>query len=296
MFKRIRRKLATAPRKRKRDPEVYAVARAGVNFASDESPSPSDPRKRSFPKEHESPPQLRTEEFPDAQVKKVAKPMNVSHPQLDSDDRTSPSAAIRPPPEPKDIESDNLQCRGRAQNGSCQQEAEESLTGNEDMKFITLQTGHQKLQALLIPQLTYQRTQALIHARQDLRAADSELATTAAELNNLIVAKSELEEQNDYEIPGAFFDDDAYTDRERRRLLMATIEKKSSFAKQTLEYLEMQKPRLEADLEALQEQFLDDLERAVRDDKAANALGAKLGVRKSHLFCGQGEIGGHSGL
>jgi len=94
-------------------------------------------------------------------------------------------------------------------------------------------------------------------------------------------------------MPRAFFDDDTYTDRERRRLLIATIQKKASFARQTLEYLEAQKPRLEADLEALQEKLFDDLERAVRDDVAANALGANVGVRRSQLSCGQGELVGN---
>jgi len=270
MFKRIRRKLAAASRKRKQNAEVYAVARQGFDFASDESPSPGNLRKRIFPQECGSPPQP-----PDARVQKLAKPNNVSHLQFENDDRTSPGAAMRLSLEPKD-ESDDQQCDVQPQSSPRQQEEQKSLTGNEDMKFITLETPRQKLQALLLPPPTHQRTQALIHARQDLRAADSELATTAAELENLVAANSELEEQNDFEIPGAFLDDNAYAHRERRRLLMATIEKKTSFARQTLEYLEAQKSRLEADLEALQEQFLDDLERAVRDDTAANVLGAKV--------------------
>jgi hypothetical protein len=59
-----------------------------------------------------------------------------------------------------------------------------------------------------------------VHARQDLRAAESDLATTAAEMDNLVVARNELEESDGREVPGAFFDDDAYADRERRLLLM----------------------------------------------------------------------------
>lgn len=155
MFKRIKRKLAAASRKRKRDPEVYAVARPGFDFASDESPPPSDSRKRSLPQEHETPPQPGIEAFPDARVNELATPKNVSPPQLKSDDRTNSCAAIRSPLEPKDQENDSPQSHVEAQSTSNQQEEHESLTGNEDMKFITLQTGHQKLQALLIPQLTY---------------------------------------------------------------------------------------------------------------------------------------------
>lgn len=72
-------------------------------------------------------------------------------------------------------------------------------------------------------------------------------------------------------------DDDAYAEKERRRLLMTTIKKKIRFCELTLEDLEAQKPRLEADLEALQEQFFDDLEQAVRDDLVACASRSKTG-------------------
>jgi hypothetical protein len=57
---------------------------------------------------------------------------------------------------------------------------------------------------------------------------------------------------------------------------MVTLERKIGLCEQDLEGLEAQRPRLEADLEALQEQFLDDLERAVRDDVAAKASISKV--------------------
>lgn len=143
-----------------------------------------------------------------------------------------------------------------------------------------------KFQARLLTPIVYQKTQALIHARQDLRAVESELATTTAEMENLVAAKCELEGQDGWEVPGAFLDDEAYTDKERLRLLTATIDKKINFAKQTLEFLKAQRPRLEADFEALQEQYFDDLERAVRDDAAATALASKArSSRKSPVLC-----------
>lgn len=64
-----------------------------------------------------------------------------------------------------------------------------------------------------------------MYARQDLKAIQSELATTAAEMDNLIAAQNELEEQDYREVPVTFLDDDAYADRERRQLLMASIRK-----------------------------------------------------------------------
>jgi hypothetical protein len=145
------------------------------------------------------------------------------------------------------------------------------------MKLVTLRKPNNKLQALLLTPTTYQQTQALIHARQDLRAAESELTTTTAELENLVAAKSALEEQDGREVPGAFLDDESYADRERRRLLMSAIERKISFCRQTLEYLGVQRPRLEADFEALQERFFDDLERAVRVDVAAKSSVSDVG-------------------
>lgn len=151
------------------------------------------------------------------------------------------------------------------------------------MKFITIHTSNQQLQALLLPPFTHQRTRALVHARQDLRAVVSELTTTAAEMDNLVVAQNELEKQNCRGVPGAFLDEEAYADRKRRWLLMTTIEKKIRFCELTLEDHEAQRPRLEADLEALQEQFFDDLKRVVRDDLVACASRSKAG--------GSGKVG-----
>lgn len=213
---------------------------------------------------------------PEERVERLERPENVSHFKFDGDDCGSPDAVIRPPPGPKDKEIDDPQCPVSAQSNIDQQEVEDSVIGDEAAKLITLQTPSRKLRALLLPPCTFQRTQALVHARQDLRAVESELTTTAAELRNLIAAKSELEELDDREIPGAFFGDDAYADRERRRLLMATLERKIGLCEQGLEDLEALRPRLEADLEALQEQFLDDLERAVRDDVATKASISKV--------------------
>lgn len=96
-------------------------------------------------------------------------------------------------------------------------------------------------------------------------------------MDNLVAAQNELEEQDYREVSGAFLDDNAYADRERRQLLMATIKKKIRFCELTLEDCEAQRPRLKADVEALREQFLDDLERAVRDDVVAGPSRSKAG-------------------
>ena len=276
MFNKIRRKLASVTRKRTRDPEGFTRATPGFDSARDAFPW-HDPWRRILPKERRSPPQPGIGARTDARVERLTITEQVSNLKLDSDVCKPPGAANRPPPKPKDDEIDDPQGLVRAQSNSHQQEVGESLVEDETVKFITFQARSQKLRALLLPPCTFQRTQALIHARQDLQAAEPELATTAAEMENLVVARSELEQQDGLEVPGAFFDDDAYADRERRQLLMATIEKEISFWRRKLEYLEAQRPQLEADLEALQEQFLDDLERAVRDDVAAKASVSKTG-------------------
>jgi chaperonin cofactor prefoldin len=279
MFKRFKRKLASAAHKRPQRNTVYDVSpRPGFETSSDGSPRP-DTCKRILSQERGSPPQPGIGAWPDARVKtkKLAKPEDVCHFKLDNDDGESPSLEIGPPPGPKDEEISSPQCPIRAQSNSNQQEVEDSLIKDEAAKLITLRTPSRKLRALLLPPCTFQRTQALVHARQDLRAVESELATTSAELRNLIAAKSELEELDDSEVPGAFFDDDAYAEKERRRLLMATLERKIGLCEQDLEDLESRRPRLEADLEALQEKFLDDFERAVRDDVAAKASVSKVG-------------------
>lgn len=97
-------------------------------------------------------------------------------------------------------------------------------------------------------------------------------------MDNLVAAQNELEGQDHRQVPGTFLDDDAYADNERRQLLMASIKKKIRFCELTLEDSEVQRPQLEAEVEALQEQFLDDLERAVRDDVAAGPSRPKAGV------------------
>lgn len=279
MFKRFKRKLASAAHKRPRRNTVYDVSpRPGFETSSDGSPRP-DTCKRILPQERGSPPQPGIGAWPDARVKnkKLAKPKDVCHFKLDNDDGKPPSLEIGPPPGPKDKEIDDPQCPVSAQSNIDQQEVEDTLIEHEAAKLITLQTPSRKLPALLLLPCTFQRTQALVHARQDLRAVESELATTAAELRNLVAARLELEEHDGLEVPGAFHDDDAYAERERRRLLMSTLERKIVLCEQDLEDLEARRLRLEADLETLQEQFLDDLERAVRDDVSAKASVSKVG-------------------
>lgn len=276
MFKKAKRKLVTATHEAARRARAYVAVRHISASSSDGEPLPA-PRKRVFPKKRETSPRPGITLKRKAVVKNLAKPGNASQLDLDSDDRTASCAANRPPPGSKDPEDNNPQPYASIKSSARQQEAEDSSIGNEDMKFITLRFPTQQLQALLLPPFTHQRTRALVHARQDLRVVKSELPTTAAEMDNLVVAQSELEEQDYPEVPGAFLDKDAYAERERRRLLMTTIKKKIRFCELTLEDLEAQKPRLEADLEALQEQFFDDLEQAVRDDSVACASRSKAG-------------------
>lgn len=158
MFKRIRRKLAAPARKVTRRHHAYSAARhRSESSSSDGSPRP-DPWKRVLPKERGSPPQPGIGDFPDARVKKLATSWNIPQPQLDSDieDRTSPGGVVDGPAlGSKCNKIDIPQCHCRAQSASpCQQEAEESLTAEDEaMKFITLRSRHHKLQALLVPQL-----------------------------------------------------------------------------------------------------------------------------------------------
>jgi hypothetical protein len=211
MFKRIKRKLASGRHKSTRREKVYEEPLE----SSSDAPFKSDPWDRTLLQERGSPPQPEIVAKPDERVKRLERPENVSHFNFDSNDCGPHGPAIYPPPGPRDQELDYLQYLVRAQSNIHQQEVEDSLIGDEAAKLITLRTPARKLRALLLPPCTFQRTQALVHARQDLRAVESELATTAAELRNLIAAKSELDGQDGREVPGAFFDDDAYTERER---------------------------------------------------------------------------------
>lgn len=277
MLKNFRRKLATTASKVARRARAHAAFRRPTDSSSDGEPLP-DPWKRILPRERASSPRPGLRKKRKTGVKKLAESeKNESHLKLDSDDRTAPDVSIPPPPDVKEQEEVKPQSFARRQSSSRQQEAQDSIIGNEDMKIITIHTPNQQHRALLMPPFTYRRTRALVHARQDLRAVESELATTTTEMDNLVVAQNELEEQDYREVPGAFLDDNAYADRERRQLLMTTIKKKIKFCELTLEDSEVQKPQLEADVEALQEQFLDDLERAVRDDVVAGPSRFKAG-------------------
>lgn len=276
MFKSAKRKLAATTHKVVRRVRACASVRRPTDSSSDGEPLP-DPWKRNLPKERASSPRPGLRRKRKTDVKNLAKPENVSELKLDSDDRTAPDVSIPPPPGSKDQEDVNRQPSVKRHSSPRQQEAQDSIIGNEAMRVITIHTPNQQYRALLLPAFTYQRTRALVYARQDLRAVESELTTTAAEMDNLVLAQSELEEQDYREVPGAFLDDDAYADSERRQLLMTTIKKKIRFCELTLEDSEVQRPQLEADLKALQEQFLYDLERAVRDDVVAGPSRAKAG-------------------
>jgi hypothetical protein len=94
---------------------------------------------------------------------------------------------------------------------------------------------------------------------------ESELAMTTAKMQNLVTARSELQEQDEHEVPGAFFDEHSCAEKERRRMLMRTLERKISICREALEDLELQRPHLAAEFDTLQEQHFDDLERAMRD-------------------------------
>lgn len=138
------------------------------------------------------------------------------------------------------------------------------------MRFITLRKPGAKVHAhtLLLTPVAKKRLQTLVLKRQDLRAVESELATTDAKMQNLAAAKNELEEQDERKVPGAFFDEHSYAEKERRRSLMLMIERKISICRGDLEDLELQRPHLAAEVDTLLEQHLDDLERAVRDNVA----------------------------
>jgi hypothetical protein len=154
MFKRFKRKLSTAARKRRRRDKVF---NARSESSSGGSPTP-DPWRRILPKERGSPPQPGIGACPDERVKKLANSGNVSRSKLGRDDRTTLGAAIHPPTGPKDEEIDKLRGTGRAQSNSHQQESKHSLIWDESVKFITLQTPSQNSQALLLSPCKFQRT------------------------------------------------------------------------------------------------------------------------------------------
>lgn len=272
---------------------TYAAFRRPTDSSSDGELLP-DPWKRILPKKRASSPRQGLRKKRRTGVENLARPGNasqlepdsdgckapcagVSNLNLDSDDRTVTCGAIHPPPESKNRGDDNPQPCVKTQSSSRQQEAHNSSIENEDMRFITIQALNQQHRALLLPSFAYQRTRALVYARHDLRAVKSELATTAAELDNLVSAQNELEEQDHREVPGAFLDENAYVARERLLLLMNSVKKKIRFCELTLKDSEAQRPRLEAEFEALQEQFFDDVERAVRDDLVACASRSSAG-------------------
>lgn len=275
MLKRIRRKLAAATRRKPPRAEVYAVPKSRLDSASDGSLSPRDSRKPLLSEKFHSQQEPRLSAKRGADSNHIAKSEDVSHLTLHHGEPHGNDVKSYPRPQvaTQEIKPEKTLIKSPSHHSELE---ERDSSESEVMKFITIGKPGREVRALLLTPLMYQRIQALVHARQDLRATESELATTAAELNNLVVAKNELEEQDDCEVPGSFFDDDAYADRERRRLLLSTIEKKIGFCAKALEDLGRERPRCVAGVETQQKQYLDILERAVRDDRSADVLPLKV--------------------
>lgn len=225
MLKNFRRKLATATHNVTRRARAHAAFRRPTDSSSDGEPLP-DLWKRILPKERASSLHPGFKPKRKAPVKNLpASEKNGSNLNLDSDGRAALDVSIPPPLGSKDQEDVNRQPSVKRHNSPRQQGAQDLIIGNGDMRFITIHTLNQQHRALPLPSFTYPKTRALMYARQDLKAIQSELATTAAEMDNLIAAQNELEEQDYREVPVTFLDDDAYADRERRQLLMASIRK-----------------------------------------------------------------------
>jgi len=272
MFKSIRRKLVAATRRKSQRTEVYAVPKPRLDTASDGSPSPKDSRKPLLPKELQIPQGPKPAADRGADVNHLVKSEAIPFPNLDRGEPYGDDVVNDPRPQAsnQEIKHDEFLIKPPSHPGDL--EEEEDSSKSEAMKFITIRNPSREIQALLLTPLMYQRTRALVHARQDLRATESELATTATEMDNLVSAKKELEEQDDRGVPGAFLDDEAYADRERRQLLRSTIEKKIGSCARALKNLEREKRRFVAGFETRQEQYFKVLERAVRDDASAKML------------------------
>lgn len=271
MFKRIRRKLAATTRKKAQRAKVYASPKPRLEPASNGSPSPKDSRKSLLPKELQIPQEPKPAANRGEDVNHLVKSEAVPFPNLDRGEPYGDDVVNDPRPQASNQEIKHDESLIETPSHP-RDPKEENPSESTVMKFITIRNPSRKVQALLLTPLMYQRTRALVHARQDLRATESELATTAAEMDNLVSAKKELEEQDDREVPGAFFDDEAYADRERRQLLRSTIEKRIGSCARALKDLEREKRRFVAEFETQQERHFDILERAVRDDASAKVL------------------------
>jgi hypothetical protein len=274
MFKHIRR--SAAVRRKTRRPEVYGVPNPRFEFTSDEFASPVVDSQRSLlSQELASPPGSRLAAKRGVEIVNLAESENVS--LLDLDNNVRKFDIDRFPRQRRTLQESKRESNvAKAQRSTCELE-EDASPESETMEFVTVRRASAKAPALLLPPIAYQRSQALVLKRQDLRAVESELATTAAKMQNMVAARSGLEEQDDGEVPGAFIDEDedSYAEREGRRLLMFTIDKKMNLCQQTLDDMEASRVHLEAEFDTLLEQYLDDLERAVRDDLT---IDAKLAV------------------
>lgn len=159
------------------------------------------------------------------------------------------------------------------------------------MKFIRVRREDRQAKGLLLTAAVYQRVQAFHGSRQHLRVLVSELAVNTTKMRNLVEAKSELEDQAYRKIPGAFVDENDYAARERRHLLMSGIESKLRSCRHALEIVEAERLTAEAELEAVQEQLLDDLERAWREHRPPTGSVPEVGNRgQSSAWWSRGQI------
>jgi hypothetical protein len=134
------------------------------------------------------------------------------------------------------------------------------------MKLIIIRHRHENYRALLLPPHTLSRVQALAKIRRDLRELEPRLNATVARIADLLSMNSKLTVEGEFQVFGAFPDEEADEERERWRALMLATRNNLTIGRKTLGYLEAQRALLLAELEVLQEGFFEDLNCALRDE------------------------------
>jgi hypothetical protein len=133
------------------------------------------------------------------------------------------------------------------------------------MKLVNVRYEKENYRALLLTPNTSSRVQALAHTRRDLRDLEPHLDATVARIGDLLSMNSKLTVQGEFEISGAFPDEELDAERERWRALTLATRNNLMIGRKTLEDLKAQKAWLLAELETLQEGFFKDLNSALRD-------------------------------
>jgi hypothetical protein len=273
MFARLRCKVTALVRRTKSPTEVYAALRL-ISFDSESEPSLSPTASKQLLLSVKPMRYTRQALAPKRGSElNLSKSEDVSHLSLNDDDRLPRVLSLQPMTQSsmkkwsmsRQAESErNLVAAAREPFDPPEAEGS-SPEPNSAMKLVTIGYENNNYRALLLKPQTLSWVQELAQIRRDLRELEWHLDATVARIEDLLSTKSELAVQRQFELIGAFPDEELVAEMERRPALILATENNLVIGKKTLDGLRAQRAWLLAELETLQKSLFEDLNCALRD-------------------------------